>query len=80
MLTSSRAIADKRLEQCRVAGKTKATSAYDHELNRLIELRKVNHTIREEEIAHFAAFRELTLEAIEQATARLDAVRVIIAA
>lgn len=80
MLVASRLIADKRLEQRRVIGKTKATSAYDLELNRLIELRKVNRTIRDEEIAHFSAFRELTLEVIEQATARLDAVRVIIAA
>jgi ATP-dependent helicase HepA len=80
MLAASRSIADKQLGNCRVIGKTKARTAYDLELNRLIELRKVNRTIRDEEIAHFSAFRELTLEVIEQATARLDAVRVIVAA
>ncbi|MFT6432597.1 MAG: ATP-dependent helicase HepA [Candidatus Azotimanducaceae bacterium] len=80
MLTASRSIADKQLEHCRVIGIKKATTAYDLELNRLIELRKVNRTIRDEEIAHFSAFRQLTLEVIQQATARLDAVRVIVAA
>ena len=50
------------------------------ELDRLLELSKINKTIRDEEIAHFSAFRKLTLEIIEEATARLDAVRVIVAA
>lgn len=80
MLATSRNIADKQLVQYRESGKTKALAAYDFELNRLTELSKINTTIRDEEIAHFSAFRELTLEVVEEATARLDAVRVIVAA
>ena len=80
MLATSRNIADKQLDQYRDSGKTKALAAYDFELDRLLELSKINKTIRDEEIAHFSAFRELTLEIIEEATARLDAVRVIVAA
>jgi ATP-dependent helicase HepA len=79
-LATSRNIADKHLDQYRNSGKTKALAAYDFELDRLLELSKINKTIRDEEIAHFSAFRELTLEIIEEATARLDAVRVIVAA
>ena len=80
MLATSRNIADQQLDQYRNSGKTKALAAYDFELDRLLELSKINKTIRDEEIAHFSAFRELTLEIIEEATARLDAVRVIVAA
>ncbi len=80
MLAASRDIADQQLVQYRDVGKTKALTAYDFELDRLLELRKINKTIRDEEVAHFSAFRELTVEVIEEATARLDAVRVIVAA
>ena len=80
MLGASKIVAEKQLQQCQTSGKEKALTAYDFELDRLLELRKVNKTIRDEEIAHFSAFRELTLEVIEEATARLDAVRIIVAA
>ena len=80
MLEASRNIADRQMVHFKNSANQKASGAYDAELERLLELRKVNSTVRDDEIAHFSAFRQMTLEVIGQSTARLDAVRVIVAA
>ena len=52
----------------------------DQELNRLKALRKVNNSIRLEEIEYLQETTEMLLEAIENAEVRMDALRVIVAA
>lgn len=56
-------------------------SAEDHlsaEHSRLIELRRVNPSVRQEEIDEFQRRRERTSQALKSASARLDAIRLLL--
>ena len=49
-------------------------------MNRLKELRKVNNSIRLEEIEYLQETTQMLIEAIEKSDVRMDALRVIVAA
>lgn len=80
MLDAARTSATRQLEGLRTTAHTNAELAFDHEIARLTALRAVNKAIRPEEIAHLNAAKAASLAAIDKAAARLEAIRVIIAA
>jgi ATP-dependent helicase HepA len=80
MANHSRLVALQALEKEKSAAKQKLQTQMDQELNRLKALRKVNNSIRLEEIEYLQETTEMLLEAIENADVRMDALRVIVAA
>jgi ATP-dependent helicase HepA len=80
MLDAARSRAMQQLESLREAAEQAAVDAFDHEISRLTSLRRVNETIRPEEIDHLSIAKTASVAAIEHATVRLDAIRVIVAA
>jgi ATP-dependent helicase HepA len=79
MLDAARQSALAKLEELRDEAIRKASNAYDGEIERLTALREINATIRPDEIEYLAVTRTLSLDAIENADIRLDAIRVIVA-
>ncbi|MCB1590498.1 MAG: RNA polymerase-associated protein RapA, partial [Xanthomonadales bacterium] len=71
------ALAEAEAATLRSDASARATAQFDHELERLRALRRVNPNVREEELLAATAQREAVLQAIDQAGLRLDAVRLI---
>ncbi|MBN6066307.1 RNA polymerase-associated protein RapA [Aggregatibacter actinomycetemcomitans] len=65
-------------EQIIADAQQQAAQQLDAELNRLLALQKVNKNIRAEEISTLQAQREQVLQLLQQATRRLDCLRVIV--
>lgn len=80
MLGAARKRAVAQLDELKVKAAAQAANGYDNEISRLTSLRKVNNTIRPEEVEYLTVVKEMTCASIEQAEVRLDAIRVIVAA
>ncbi len=80
MANHSRVVALQALEKEKSAAKGKLQLQMNQELNRLKELRKVNNSIRLEEIEYLQETTQMLIEAIEKSDVRMDALRVIVAA
>ena len=80
MANHSRVVALQALEKEKSAAKKKLQLQMNQELNRLKELRKVNNSIRLEEIEYLQETTQMLIEAIEKSDVRMDALRVIVAA
>lgn len=65
-------------EVCISDASERATSVLDEELNRLLALQRVNPLIREDEIMRLRDHRQRLLAAIQAASWRLDALRLIV--
>jgi ATP-dependent helicase HepA len=70
--------AQRRAQTQRKQGEEAAVAALGGELQRLIDLQRVNDHVREEEVALARAQLEATVQAIRGARLRLDAVRLIV--
>ncbi len=77
MLESATACAGEHSQVLVAAAKSRATSALTADLQRLVDLQKLNDHIRPEEIALARAQLEHTTAAIAQARLRLDSLRLI---
>jgi len=71
--------ADARSRELKTSAATAATTALGTELQRLVDLQKLNDHIRAEEIALAGERLERTRAAIDQARLRLDSLRLIVA-
>jgi ATP-dependent helicase HepA len=77
LLARSREIAEARVEAIVTEARTTMAARLDQEIERLEELRKVNPSVRPEEIELLVSQRESLGRYLENARLRLDAVRVI---
>ncbi len=77
-IAAAEAQARKRLPQIREAALQTAHEQLDAEVNRLKALQTRNPNVRPEEIDHLETHRQAVLDALDSATLRLDAVRVIV--
>lgn len=78
MLDGASGCAAPRVEALKAAARTKATAALTGDLQRLIDLQKINDHVRPDEIALARAHLQHTCAAIEQARLRLDSIRLIV--
>jgi ATP-dependent helicase HepA len=78
MIEAATERAEVRTEALKSAAETRATNQLQSDLQRLIDLQKLNDHVRPEEIALVREQLERTRAAIEQARLRLDAVRLVL--
>jgi ATP-dependent helicase HepA len=78
MLEAATAQAEERTRALKSAAEARAKTQIEADLQRLLDLQKLNDHVRPEEIALAREQLERTLAAIEQARVRLDAVRLVI--
>ena len=78
LLESAAALADEKSVALKTAAETKASAALTADLQRLIDLRKLNDNIRPEELALAQARLDQTRQAIHAARLRLDSLRLIL--
>lgn len=67
-----------QIEEIRQTAQAQAENVLNAELSRLMALQAVNKTIRPSEIATLESQREQILQAIQQANARLDSLRIVV--
>ncbi|HEY0944666.1 MAG TPA: RNA polymerase-associated protein RapA [Opitutaceae bacterium] len=79
MLEAATALAEEQGQALKAAAQTKATAALEAEVQRLIDLKKINDHVRAEEIALAGEQRDRTAAALAQTRLRLDAIRLIVA-
>lgn len=77
MVERTRTAAETELTSVISTATTDARTAYEAELARLRDLAEINHSVPESEVAALAAREEEVIDAIANATIRLDAVRLI---
>jgi ATP-dependent helicase HepA len=80
MIEAATQRAEARSQVLKSAAEARATTQLDADLQRLLDLQKLNDHVRPEEIALAREQRECTRAAIEQARVRLDAVRLVLEA
>ncbi|MGH7945248.1 MAG: RNA polymerase-associated protein RapA, partial [Opitutaceae bacterium] len=78
MLESATRHAEERSRKLKLAAEENATTRLQADLQRLLDLKKINDHVRTEEIALAREQLEHTRAAIQQARVRLDAVRLVI--
>lgn len=77
LLQQAEAIARQRVPPLIAAARGRMTARLDHEIHRLTRLRKVNPSVRAEEIERWAGQRRALDEHLSQSRLRLDAIRLI---
>jgi ATP-dependent helicase HepA len=78
MTDAASAYAEQPAEQLRAAARTRAAAVLGAELQRLVDLQKVNDHVRADEIALARKQLARTAEVIAQARLRLDSIRLIV--
>ena len=78
LLASATATAEEQASGLKTAAESKASAALTADLQRLVDLRKLNDHVRPEEIALAEEQLRRTRTAIEQARLRLDSIRLIV--
>jgi ATP-dependent helicase HepA len=78
LLEGATASAEQRSAALKASARVKADTALSSDLQRLVDLRKINDHVRPEEIELATEKLERTREAIEQARLRLDSIRLIV--
>lgn len=78
LVEGATAQAEQRSAGLKAAARDKAEAAISADLQRLVDLRKLNDHVRAEEIEHATERLARTREAIEQARLRLDSIRLIV--
>ncbi|EDY83891.1 Type III restriction enzyme, res subunit family [Verrucomicrobiia bacterium DG1235] len=78
MIGGAEEIAEKRVKRLKTAFKTKAKKVLQHEIERLMDLQKINDNVRSEEIAIAKAELQGVNQAIDDSCLRLDSLRLIV--
>ncbi|MEO2176993.1 MAG: RNA polymerase-associated protein RapA [bacterium] len=79
MIARARELALEELERQKNSALTRLNRTLDQETTRLVELEKVNESVRPEEIDHLRQTHELLRQAIARSDVRMDAIRVVVA-
>jgi ATP-dependent helicase HepA len=79
MVQASEAVAQEKAPAILATAHAQTKESLSREIDRLKALQQVNPNVREEEIQYFEQLWALLSEALETASPRLDAVRVIVA-
>jgi ATP-dependent helicase HepA len=79
LLSSCKALANRQAPQIIATARDHSTAALTREVDRLKALAQVNPNVRDEEIAFMESQREALTLALDSATLRLDALRVVVA-
>jgi ATP-dependent helicase HepA len=80
MLAQAQTLAGERLKKLVRSAMLRMTTGMDMEINRLKQLRKVNDSVRPEELEFLNLRKDRLAGAIEDTQMRMDAIRVIVAA
>ena len=79
MIEAANQVADQQVDELKTKARSVAETALQSEIQRLIDLRKINDHVRPEEIEHAQERLQHICEAIDQSRLRLDSIRLIVA-